>query len=89
MSLNLYRVEFGSAVSLESSGQQIWHIEEDLFIPGNLLFSWGSSLHTTSGSSNATRLAGSVDEKGYKEGKPLQALFNNVVFFKQLGEYHL
>ena len=81
-----HRVEFGPAKDIQTSDQYIWHIEEDLARPGSLLFSWGSSLQTGSDTANMTRIAGSVDQKGYREGSPLQALFNNIIFFKQMGK---
>lgn len=64
----------------------VYHIEADLSIPGNLLYSDRHALRTTDGNITTT-IAGSESESGYLEGIGSAARFNYVTGFAQISTY--
>ena len=52
----------------------VYDLERDLYMPGNILFSDGSAMKTTDGSSTSL-IAGSAYQLGYVEGVGSQARF--------------
>ena len=60
------------------------HLERDLYIPGNILFSDGSAMKTTDGSSTSL-IAGSASQYDYREGVGSQAIFSFILSFLQLS----
>ena len=62
----------------------VYHLERDLYIPGNILFSDRYAMKTTDGSSTSL-IAGSATQAGYVEGAGSHARFNNISSFLQLS----
>ena len=62
----------------------VYHLDRDLYIPGNILFIDGEALKTTDGSSTSL-IAGSVTQYDYVEGVGSQARFNFIFSFLQLS----
>ena len=60
------------------------HLERDLYIPGNILFSDQHAMKTTDGSSTSL-IAGSATQPGYVEGVGSQARFYFIPSFLQLS----
>ena len=63
---------------------QVYHLERDLYIPGNILFIDGYAMKTTDGSSTSL-IAGSVTQRGYVEGVGSQARFYFILSFLQIS----
>lgn len=55
------RVKFGRLNKFTDADRDVWHIEQDLFIPGNILFADGHALKTTDGV-NTSIIADSVSK---------------------------
>ena len=62
----------------------VHHIEEDLFKPGNVLFSDGSSLKTTNGIATSL-VTGSASIQGYNESTGDTARFRRITGFLQVA----
>ena len=60
------------------------HLQRDLYIPGNILFSDSSAMKTTDRSSTSL-IAGSTNQSGYVEGVGSQARFYYILSFLQLS----
>ena len=69
---------------LHTEVNYVFHLERDLSIPGNILFSDGSAMKTTDFSSTSL-IAGSATQYGYVEGVGSQARFNFILSFLQLS----
>ena len=66
-----------------SSLRPVTHIAEDLYIPGNILFSSDNSLKTTDGTTDVI-IAGSATA-GYTNGIGVKATFNSIRKFLQIN----
>ena len=64
----------------------VYHMEADLYSPGNILFSDRSSLKTSGGEKTVT-IAGSASGRGYIEGGGDTARFDQIFGFTQLSVY--
>lgn len=62
----------------------VLHLEQDEFIPGNLLFADSDVLKTTDGTTTSV-VVGNVSVKAYREGVAGQAFFNSISSFVQLA----
>ena len=62
----------------------MYHIEEDEFVPGNLLFADLNALKTTDGTTTSL-IAGSATTRGYLEDVGSNAKFNRIFSFLQLS----
>ena len=82
-----YRRKFGNvSIYQDINSSDPWavtHIAEDLYIPGNILFSSDNSLKTTDGESNSI-IAGS-ETPGYTNGIGVEARFNFIGKFMQIN----
>ena len=67
----------------ESEGH-VWHVEEDLFVPGNIIFSDNYALKTTNGV-KASVIVGNSTAAGYQNGHGVYARFNHIRSFIQLS----
>ena len=62
----------------------VYHLQKDLYIPGNILFSDRYAIKTTDGSSTS-RIAGSATQNGHVQGVGSQARFSFIPSFLQLS----
>ena len=80
------RLDSGSLVSqFMATESNVYHMEVDIYIPGNILYSEGSALKTTDGIT-AHLIAGSVYGSGYSEGVGPSARFGSFFRFLQLTD---
>ena len=64
----------------------VWHMAEDAFKTGYILFIDGNSLKTTAGASTSL-IVGSAGESGYIEGVGDKARFDHINSFVQLSKF--
>ena len=62
----------------------VYHLQKDLYIPGNILFSDQYAIKITDGSSTSL-LAGSATQNGYVQGVGSHARFSFIPSFLQLS----
>ena len=62
----------------------VYHLDRDLYVPDNILFSNRYAIKTTDGSSTSL-IAGSATQAGYVEGAGSHARFNYISSFLQLS----
>ena len=62
----------------------VYHLQKDLYIPGNILFSDRYAMKTTDGSSTSL-IAGSATQNGYVQGVGSHARFSFIPSFLQLS----
>ena len=62
----------------------VYNLEEDRFIPGNIIYTDGSSIKTTNGK-KISIVVGNATGRGYVEGQGASALFNYIFGFTQVG----
>ena len=67
----------------------VYHIQEDSFVPGNLLIADGCVLKTSDGTVTSTIAGGPHWEPGYAEGVGVQARFNKVLSFVQISSHQV
>ena len=66
----------------------VFHMEEDLYKPGNILFVDQSSIKTTDGT-NTNVVVGSASDRGYVEGVGETARFKRIFGFKQISKFQV
>ena len=63
----------------------VYHIQEDSFVPGNLLIADGCVLKTSDGTVTSTIASG----PGYAEGVGVRAWFNKILSFVQISSHQV
>ena len=62
----------------------VYNLEEDHFIPGNIIYTDGSSIKTSDGKKISV-VVGNATGYGYVEGQGASAVFNSIFGFTQVG----
>ena len=71
--------------SISCNGRHVYHMEFDKYRPGFMIFTCNCALMTSNGTTSYI-IAGSVTEKGYKEGVGTSARFENIYEFTQISK---
>ena len=82
---SFHRIDLSSTMTtFDTTNSAISHMQEDLFIPGNIVYSEGKSLKTTNGRTKQL-IAGDSGVYGYAEGIGVDAYFKYIASFLQLN----
>lgn len=78
-------IKFEGVNLLHKTVRNVWHMEVDEFTQGNVVYSVERQLRSVSiPDANSTVIAGSISQRGHREGTGEQALFRNITSFTQL-----
>jgi len=80
--------EYKKAEVYSTATSYVYHMEEDEYIPGNILFADRYSLRTTNGISVST-IAGSPTSSGYSTSSGTSGRFGNIFGFYQKNRTHV
>ena len=79
-----YRLENSNIATYITTESCVYHIAEDEFVPGNLVFIDWNALKTTDGTKTSLKAGSSISE-GYLEDVGSNARFNEIFPFLQLS----
>lgn len=78
--------DFDVITTYTETESYVYHMESDLFIPGNIIFSDGSALKTTDGTTTIT-IAGDSNTRYYHEAVGTLARFYDIRSFRQIAPH--
>ena len=78
------RIATGEMTLFTTTSGPVYHMESDLYIPGNVIYTGLHSIKRSNGTGSQI-IAGSRTQFGYKEGTGTAAVFNNIYGFTQIS----